>query len=47
MIEPEGLPIRAKRHIPNSIATVRRRLTIARAKPATMSMLRQNAVDTQ
>src|SRR6476660_7066177 len=30
--DPEALPIRPERHIPNSIATIRRRLIVALAK---------------
>src|SRR3954466_16042850 len=35
VIDPAALPIRPERHVPNSIATVRRRLTTALARSLT------------
>jgi hypothetical protein len=40
VLDPAAPPLRTDRHIPNSIATVRRRLTVAIARPSAMPLLR-------
>jgi len=46
--DPEAPPIRPERHVPTSIATLRRRLTVALARSlVTMSMLRRSKSETE
>jgi hypothetical protein len=46
--DPEAPPIRPERHIPNSIATVRRRLIVALQDPPEMPLLqRADPADTK